>query len=714
MKKQKSLIIRYKKELFISFLTLLAFIVFVPLFTYSYFAGDLTSKENIMNKNDTGVILLDRHNKPFYTFYQAKYKNFVPLSEIPQHVQEAVIAAEDKDYYDHSGFSLKSIMRALFIDITHGKIIYGGSTITQQLVKNALLHSNKTYLRKIQEIILAQEIERRYTKDEILEMYFNSVYFGEGAFGIENAAQVYFGKNAKNLTIAEGAFLTAILPSPSAMSPFTGDIQQAKMRQKSVLEKMQEQKYITADQQRNALNENLSFRPSEPTINTTATHFALMVKNELIKRFGEETISRSGFKVKTTIDLSWQEYAEKTVAEQVQRLHGDNATNGAAVVMDPKTGDIKALVGSANWFDENNGKLNMATTPRSVGSSFKPIIYAAGFEKQLITPATILRDEPTDFGGGYRPLNYDRKFRGQVLTRRALANSLNVPAVEVMQKVGVEKGIEMAKRFGITTLDEDYYGLSLVLGTGEIPLTEMTSAYATFANQGIKAEPRTILEIHDKRSRTFYASSVQTKQVISPEIAFLISSILSDNQARNEIFGNALTISKPAAVKTGTAEYYKDALTLGYTPSLTVGVWVGNNNNAPMNSIAGSLGPAPIWKSLMEHYLQGTSVEKFIPPQGVIALSICNDRGLLARSDTASTSATEYFIAGTQPSTHCPTKPTQLPEKVAQDENEDEDAADESENEGQFNKERREDMRRRIEERLRKQFEKDQFLYQEN
>ena len=712
MKKQTSFITRYKKELFISFLTILAFAVFVPLFTYSYFAGDLTTKENIMNKNDTGVILLDRNEKPFYTFYQAKYKNFVPLSEIPQHVEQAVIASEDKDYYDHSGFSLKSIMRALFIDITHGKIIYGGSTITQQLVKNALLHSNKTYLRKIQEIILAQEIERRYTKDEILEMYFNSVYFGEGAFGIENAAQVYFGKNAKDLTISEGAFLTAILPSPSAMSPFSGDIKQAKERQKIVLEKMREQKYITGQQQKTAMNEKLAFYPAESTINKTATHFALMVRDELIRRFGEETISRSGFRVKTTIDLTWQEYAEKTVADQVQRLRGDNATNGAAVVMDPKTGDIKALVGSANWFDENNGKLNMAITPRSVGSSFKPIIYAAGFEKNLITPATMLRDEPTDFGGGYRPLNYDRKFRGRVLTRRALANSLNVPAVEVMQKVGVESGIEMAKRLGITTLDDGYYGLSLVLGTGEIPLTEMTSAYATFANQGIKAEPRSILEIHDKRSNIFYTSSVQAQRAISSEISFLISSILSDNQARNEIFGNALTISRPAAVKTGTAEYYKDAFTLGYTPSLTVGVWVGNNNNAPMNSVAGSLGPAPIWKSLMEHYLQNTAVEKFTPPQGVIAISICSDRGLLARGNTASSSATEYFIAGTQPSSHCPIKPTNRPERLSQD-NDDEEGGDENKNGEQSNKELRQEMRRKIEERLRRQFEKDQILYQE-
>lgn len=630
------------REIFLSFLAVLALIIFVPIFTYVYFAKDLTTKDSVMNKNDTGVILLDRNNKAFFTFYQAKYKSFIPLAKIPIQMQQAVIASEDKDFYSHSGFSLPSIFRALVTDLVKRDALYGGSTLTQQLVKNALLNSNKNFMRKLQEVVLAQEIERRYSKNEILEMYLNSVYFGEGAFGIENAAQTYFGKHAQDLTLPEASFLTAILPSPSSLSPFNGNTGQAKIRQKIVLQKMADQKYITPAQEIQAEKENLAFHPAEENINSRAPHFALMVRDELIRQFGEERISRSGFRVKTTIDLSMQAIAEKEVAAQVQKLQYDNVSNGAAVVMDPKTGDVKALVGSKDWFDDKVGKINMADTPRSVGSSFKPIVYAAGFEERLITPATVLQDVPTTFEGGYRPLDYDRKFRGPVTVRRALSNSLNIPAVGVMKLVGLHNAMEMAQRLGVTTLsDPSNYGLSLVLGAAEVKLIDLTNVYATFANQGVRAEPRIILSVTDKRGDSVYTSTVHTEKVLEPQVAFLISSILSDNNARAEEFGNLLTISRPAAVKTGTAEDYKDALTMGYTPSLAIGVWVGNNDNAPMDTVAGSLGAAPIWKNLMEQYLSNTLAENFTPPEGVVKLATCRER------------SSDYFISGTQPLTQC-------------------------------------------------------------
>jgi len=506
----------------------------------------------------------------------------------------------------------------------------------------------------VQEIILAQDIENKYSKKEILEMYFNSVYFGEGAFGIENAAHIYFDTSAKHLSLAQAAFLTALLPSPSRFSPYTGDIHQAYRQQKIVLQKMLDQHYITNNQKEKAEKEKLTFHPAPPIMNVTAPHFALMVRDILIKKYGEEYLVRSGIQVTTTLDLNWQKKAENAVANQIKDLQNQHATNGALVAMDPKTGDIKALVGSVDWFNHKFGTINMAITPRSVGSSFKPIVYASAFEERLISPATVLHDQPTNFNGNYAPHDYDYKFRGNVLVRRALANSLNVPAVEVMQKVGVPATIEMAKRLGISTLkDPSNYGLSLVLGSGEVKLLELTNAYTTFANNGVRPDPRMILSISDKHGKTVFTSSVKTSQELSPQVSFLISSILSDNNARREEFGNLLTISRPAAVKTGTAEDYKDSLTVGYTPSLTIGVWVGNNDNSSMDTVAGSLGAAPIWKELMESYLADTPIEHFSPPLGIARASVCPNGSLALDSARTASSNAEYFIPGTQPPTLC-------------------------------------------------------------
>ncbi len=658
---------KFRLELSLLLLSLVTIIAFIPVFTYLYFAKDLRSKESIMNRNDTGVVLLDRKDKPFFTFYEAHQKDFVPLKQIPKVTQEAVIAAEDREFYQHPGFSIRGIFRSLFLDLQKKDAAYGGSTLTQQLVKNVLLNSKRNILRKYQEIVLAQEIERRYKKDEILEMYLNSVYFGEGAFGIKEAAKIYFGKDVSKLSIEESALLAGILPAPSEYSPLHGSERKAKSRQVYVLSSMRQLGYISANAKEQAQKKDLHYSTVADDINSTGAHFALSVKEALIKKYGEERISRSGFRVKTTLDLDWQKYAERTIAEQVTRLAADKVTNGAAVVIDPKNGEVRVMVGSKDWFDNKFGKVNVTTSLRSPGSSFKPIIYAAAFEKRIITPASPLRDNATTFPGNYKPLDFDRKFRGTVLVRRALANSLNIPAVEVMQKVGIDDGLEMGRRLGLTTLrDRSQYGLSLVLGTAEVKLLEMTNVYATFANHGVKNDIATIDSIIDKAGEVVYENNPNSQPVLEPAVAFLISSILSDNQARAEEFGNALTVSRPAAVKTGTAEDYHDALTMGYTPSLAVGVWVGNNDNTSMDRIAGSLGAAPIWKSLIEHLSDGTPVEQFSKPEGITTRNICTYNGLLVRKDTTA-GLQEYFLPGTEPVRYCSVpRPTSMPAPTGQ------------------------------------------------
>lgn len=636
----------------IIFLAIITIFAFIPVFTYLFFAKDLKSKESIMNRNNTGVVLLDRNDKPFFTFYEANYKEFVPLNLIPLAVQQSVIAVEDKEFYQHPGFSLRGILRSLILDIKAKDTAYGGSTLTQQLVKNALLNSNKNLLRKYQEIVLAQEIERRYNKKEILEMYLNSVYFGQGAFGIEQAAQRYFNKHASELTLSESSLLAGILAAPSKYSPFINNGILAKQRQILVLNSMEQLGYINSKQKETAEKEHLVFASPADGINSTAAHFALMVLDKLKEKYGEEQISRSGFRVKTTLDIDWQKYAENVLSKQVDNLESSNVTNGAAVAVDPKNGEVRVLVGSKDWYNESYGKMNLAITPRSPGSAFKPIIYAAAFEERVISPATPLRDEPTTFPENYKPQDYDRKFRGIVLARRALANSLNIPAVYVMQKVGVPSGLEMGKRLGLTTLkDPSDYGLSLVLGTAEVSLVDLTNAYATFANKGIKHDLTTILKITDKQNKTVYQYKAKGDEVLEPGVAFLISSILSDSHARNEVFGTVLDTNIHAAVKTGTGEDYKNALTIGYTPEIAVGVWLGNNNNKPMSQIAGSIGPAPIWRSLIEHYSAGQPVANFTPPDSITQRSICSFNGLVATKGMAG--MTEYFLAGTEPRGIC-------------------------------------------------------------
>ena len=643
-------------------------LVLGALITTLIFANSLGSKDKIMNRNSTGVTLLDKDDKPFYEFYNARSDTRVPLANVSDVTQKALISSEDKGFYDHQGFSLTGIANAIWQNIQPGGEAGGGSTLTQQLVKNALLTQDRNLLRKYQELVLSIEIERRYSKDEILEMYLNSVYFGEGAFGIEDAAQTYFAKPAKDLNLAEATMLVGLLPAPSVYSPVSGDPTKAKKRQNYVLERMVEDKKITQAEADAASATELAYAPPKPEEAEKAPHFAEMVRKILEEKYGEEVVARSGFKVKTTLNLDWQTKAENAVKTQVAKLAYGNVTNGAAVILDPKTGQVAAVVGSKDWNDESFGKFNVADVGRQPGSSFKPIVYATGIENKELSAATILNDKKTDFGGGYSPNNYDLKFRGDVTVRRALANSLNVPAVEALQKVGISDTLQTAKDLGITTLDKpaSSYDLSMALGTGQIKLTELTNAYATFGNQGKHNDLEMILSITDKSNNEIYTAQPTSKTAVDLETAYIMSSILSDNAARAETFGSSLNLSggRIAAVKTGTTEDYRDALTVGYTPSLAIGVWVGNNDNSPMTSVGGSVGSGPIWRQLMNEILAGTPVEKFSQPSGLSVKKVCYGSGAVAEYDGPSNTYTEYFRSGTVPTKTCNTNKPKEEEPV--------------------------------------------------
>lgn len=632
------------------------------LLTTIYFANALGSREAIMNRNKTGVTLVDVNEKPFYELYNARSETFVELDNISPVVKEALVASEDKDFYKHHGFSPIGIGNAVWQNIKPGGLDNGGSTITQQLVASALLTKDRSLIRKYQELVLSVEIERRYSKDEILEMYLNSVYFGEGAFGIEDAAQTYFNTSAKKLNTAQAAMLIGLLPAPSAYSPITGSREAAEKRQIYVLGRMVEDGYLTKKEKKAAENKKLSFaKPKREDFE--APHFALMVKDQLIEQYGggeegEEFIARSGFTVKTTLNLNWQKKAQEAVKTQVDLLAGSNVSNGGAVIIDPKTGEIRALVGSKDWNDEKSGKLNIATANRQPGSSFKPFVYATGIEKGVLTAATIFQDKATDFGG-YSPKNYDLRYRGNVTLRRSLANSLNVPAVSAMQQTGVDSVINQTRELGLTTISDDVnYGLPLALGSGEAKLTEMTNAYATLANKGRHSKMSTYTRITDKEGKEVYENSPSTKRAISEETSYIMSSILSDNAARSETFGSSLTLSRPAAVKTGTTENYRDAWTIGYTPNVAVGVWIGNNDGTLMSSVAGSSGAAPIWRSIMESTFAGTAVEQFEVPSGVVTRDICKNNGGVATKAGTNTYK-EFFKAGTVPTKTCEAKEKQ-------------------------------------------------------
>lgn len=666
-------------------------------YTYFSYVGDLATTASLMNRNNVGLVLYDRNKKPIFKSEGVKDFEPIPLSEIPQNVKNATIAIEDKEFYEHPGFSVRAIIRSVLNNIlTTSPTRYGGSTITQQLIKNALLTPEKSVQRKYQELILAYEVERRYSKDAILEMYLNSIYYGSGAYGIKEASEVYFKKQPSNLSLSESALLASLPQAPSRLNPYTGDKERLLLRKNTVLEEMQKLKYITLEEKNQAQKDEINFAtpPSDQT-NKLAPHFSLFVRDLLYKEYGEDTVIRSGFRVKTTLDISWQKAAVDILADQVKRLASQNVSNGALVTIDPNTGEVLVLAGSADYDNEVFGKYDVVFAKRQPGSSFKPIVYTRAFMESYKT-TDILHDQPTDFAG-YKPKNYDNKFRGDVTIRRALSNSLNVPSVELLQKVGIQNALDLAESMGITTLgDRSRFGLSLVLGGGEVELFELTRAYGVLANEGKLVPSHFILEITDKFDNQIYSYDPETQteekqngnislgniinglnndelkkkriggsgesQIIDNASSFITTSILSDDRARSEIFGSgsALLLSRPAAAKTGTTDDYRDAWTIGYTPSYVTGVWIGNNDNSPMGRVAGSIGAAPIWNRVMESIHRGKTVRNFRKPSSIIEVAVCADNYQLACNDCPN-KYTEVFRISDVPKNICPENITPSP-----------------------------------------------------
>lgn len=574
----------------------------------------------------TGEILL-------YDIHGEEKRTVIPFAEIPRHVKNATIAIEDDTFYQHFGFRPLSFLRAVFINILRGNFEQGGSTITQQLAKTTLLTSQKTILRKLKEIVVALKLERRYAKDEILNLYLNQIPYGSNAYGIEAAAETFFGKHAKDLSVLESAYLASLPKAPSHYSPYGKYRKELDDRARFALKRMRELKFLKNEEYESAAKELIKFAPAK-TQRIIAPHFVIEVRDKLNNTLGEDKVESGGFKVTTTLDADLQQKSEEIINKFAPAIEKNfNAGNAAVVAIEPSSGNILAMIGSKDYFDsEHEGNFNVATAHRQPGSAFKPFVYATAFKKGF-TPNTVVFDVPTEFNplclpdgkparpaGGparalpdgekdpcYHPQNFDEKFRGPVTLREALAQSLNVPSVKTLYLAGLMDSLATAKDFGITSLTEpDRYGLSLVLGGGEISPLELTSAYGIFANDGIKNPYRYILKIEDAGGKVVYEAPSSAEEVIDKNIARAISDILSDNKARAPSFGEFSALYFPnekVAAKTGTTNDYRDAWVVGYSSGVAIGAWAGNNNNTPMEKKVAGFIVAPFWHEIMEYAL---------------------------------------------------------------------------------------------------------------
>lgn len=616
-----------------------------------WYLPTIVNAERLVQNKSTGVYIYDRNNRLLTTYGESRRQVIVQGDTIPQTVKKAVVSMEDKEFYHHHGFSLKGIARALFRNFQAGKFSEGGSTISQQVIKTTVLTPERNLWRKYREFILALVLEQIHSKDSILTMYLNTVYFGRGAYGIEAAANTFFDKPAAELSDGESLYLIGLIASPSIYQ--SEDF--GKKRQAVVAQSMVSDGYLSLEDKEKITNTPLIFKQKKDQNESLSPHFSLYIYEQLKEKYGKE-IDTLGYHVVTTLDSQLQETSERVVTAHIKSLRYRGATNGSVVVLDPTNGEILAMVGSHDWNDETNGKINMAIRPRQVGSSFKPIIYAAAFDKNIVNLSTLLPDVPTKYPtpqGEWKPANYDKRFRGPVLPRRALANSFNLPAVAVMNSVGLSTGVSFAKSFGFSTLkNASDYGLSFVLGAAEIPLLDMTRAYAVFADNGELPTISAIKKITDKYGKEKFSYVPKKERIIKETTAFLINSILSDQRSRNEVFGSVLNTSVKAAVKTGTSENYRDSLTLGYTPNLVIGVWVGNNDNHPMDSVAGSVGAAPIYRELMETFSKDRPQEDFQKPSSIDQKLVCVSDRLLPFEATPS-AIREYMIGEGSENSSC-------------------------------------------------------------
>ncbi len=609
----------------ITLLTLLALGILGVYFAFLMLSKDLPTPTKLSDVNGPlTTTIYDRNGELLYRIYEGKNRSLVKLNTLPSYLIQATIATEDKNFYAHSGVDLRGILRSVVSYLEEGKI-QGGSTITQQLIKNTLLTPEQTLQRKIKEVVLAFWAERIFTKQEILSMYFNEVAYGGPAWGIAAASQTYFDKNPQNLTLAESAYLAGLPASPTTFSPYGSHPELGKQRQKEVLRRMVEEQYINQTQADEAFLEKLNIKP--PVSAIAAPHFVMYVRDVLAQKYGLKTVSQGGLQVTTSLDLNIQRMAEKVVFEETEKLAKLNVTNGAAMVTDPRSGQILAMVGSKNYWDPQGGNFNVTLSQRQPGSSIKPATYATAF-KQGMSPGTTLIDAPVAFKNDwevYAPVNYDGRFHGVVTIRTALGSSYNIPAVKTLAIVGIPNMIQTAKDMGITTFtDPDRYGLSLTLGGGEVKLIDMMTLYGTLSQLGNKFDPQPILKVTSPQGNVLEDNTKpEGKQVLPPGVAYLVTNILSDNNARTPAFGPNSLLNIPnytVAVKTGTTDSKRDNWTFGYTPNLVVGVWVGNNNNEPMDPTltSGITGAAPIWNRLITNLLKDKPNMAFTKPTDVV------------------------------------------------------------------------------------------------
>jgi membrane peptidoglycan carboxypeptidase len=634
---------------------------------YVAVASQLPSPQELQSRGVAFVSskILDRNGNLLYevTDPEGGRRTYVDLDRIAPDLINAVVATEDREFWVHPGFDPIAIVRALYYNLSERRIVSGFSTITQQVARNVLLTPEErvqdTAWRKIKEVVLATELTRTYPKETILETYLNESYYGNLAYGVEAAAETYFGEaaSAQNLTLAQAAFLAGLPQLPATYDPFGGGRDQALSRQRTVLSLMVEAGYIS-DAEANAATaemEAYEFKAPHHVDLGVAPHFVVYARQQLEAEYGPEALYRgTGLRIYTTLDTDLQAHAEQAVREGLANLVERNATNASLVAVEPATGQILAMVGSANFTDETiDGQVNVALRCRQPGSSIKPLTYLAAFERGW-TPATLFWDVKTEFPDGanppYVPVNYDREYHGPMLMRDALANSYNVPAVDALQFVGVNGLLDMAERLGVMSLAHpevscpDYpydqpptYGLALTLGGGEAKLLEMTGAFGVLANAGVRIPPSPILRIEDSRGRVLVDDSGgEGVQVISLEHAYLMTHVLSDAKARCVEFRcpSLLELDRPAAAKTGTTDDYRDALTIGYTPDIAAGVWVGNSDNSPMVGLAGSAAAGPIWHNFMVKAHQGLPVRDFDRPAGVLQQEVCADSGALPNEYT--------------------------------------------------------------------------------
>lgn len=649
---------KYSKRIFLLVLalTIISFIA-IPLFAFT-----LPAPDKIVRREGFSTKILDRDGEVLYDIFVDERRTPVEnIEDIPLYLRQATIAIEDKNFYKHEGFDLLGMLRGFSRLFTRG-YAQGGSTLTQQLVKNVLLTSERSLPRKIKEFVLAVQIEQKYSKDEILLLYLNEAPYGGTAYGVESASEIYFGKSVKDLNLVESAFLAGVPQRPSVYSPYSSTPDAYVTRATEVLRRMREDGYITEDQEKSAVEALPNIEFQERAAGFKAPHFVQYVQSILEEKYGT-AVEQGGLVVTTTLDLELQDEAQKIVSEEIAKVSDTHhITNGAAVVIDPETGEILAMVGSKDFnASDYDGQVNVTTSLRQPGSTMKPFTYVTGL-KEGYTASSLLMDVPTTFPGGvgqpdYEPVNYDGKYRGPVQIRYALANSLNIPAVKMLALVGIKDTLQTAYDMGITTLEPNAetmsrVGLSLTLGGGEVRLLDLTAAFGGFMNKGHRIEPAAILKVVDQHGNVLEENKPKKgRQVLNEAEAFLIADILSDNSARSMIFGTNSLLNIPGksvAVKTGTTNDQRDNWAVGGNGNAVVGVWVGNNDNSKMKTVAsGVSGATPIWRNIVLKSLEGKPNFTFEQPDNVVTASVDTLSGY--RAHDGFPERTEKFVKGTEP-----------------------------------------------------------------